>query len=173
MSKHHFKVLLFFILLTFVATSCYKEPTFSLTPEIAFNTITKDIRLDQFTGAKKDSIIVTLDFKDGDGDLGFDSGEIGGEVNQSDYNYVVKPFRKIKGVFTSFETFETYSGFFPRLNTDEKIGPIKGKLSYRIEVLTAFWPIKKDTVKFEIYIKDRAGNQSNTVETNPIVLNQL
>jgi hypothetical protein len=173
MSKHHFKVLLFFVLLTFLATSCYKEPNFSLTPEIAFNDITKDIRLDQFTGAKKDSIIITVDFKDGDGDLGFNSEEIGGEVDQTDYNYVVKPLRKIKGIFAPFQTFETYSGFYPRLKMDDKIGPIQGKLSYRIEVLTAFWPIKRDTVKFEIYIKDRAGNQSNIIETDPIVLNQL
>ncbi|MCP9753898.1 hypothetical protein EGI26_01820 [Lacihabitans sp. CCS-44] len=173
MSKQHFKDLIFFGLAILALSSCYKEPDFSMTPNIEFASITKDIRLDQFTGAKKDSIIVSVKFQDGDGDLGFNAEEIGSKVPQTDYNYVVKSFRKTKGVFTQFNTFETLSGFYPRLKTDDKIGPIEGTLRYRIEIETAFWPVKKDTVKFEVYIKDRAGNKSNTVETTPIVLNQL
>lgn len=173
MSKQHFKGLIFLVLGVFALSSCYKEPEFSFTPAIEFDSITKDIRLDQFTGAKKDSIIVSVKFRDGDGDLGFNAEEIGSKVSQTDYNFVVKSFRKTKGIFAQFNTFETLSGFYPRLKTDDKIGPIEGKLSYRIEIETAFWPVKRDTVKFEIYIKDRAGNRSNAVETTPIVLNQL
>lgn len=173
MSKQHFKGLIFLVVGIFALSSCYKEPNFSLTPEIEFDSITKDIRLDQYTGGKKDSIIVSVKFKDGDGDLGFNAEEIGSKVPQTDYNYVVKSFRKIKGVFTQYTTSETLSGFYPRLKTDDKTGPIEGKLSYRIELYTAFSPFKKDTVKFEVFIKDRAGNKSNTIETTPVILNQL
>ena len=173
MSKQHFQGFIFFSLLALCLSSCYKEPNFEMTPAIEFEAITKDIRLDQFTGAKKDSIIVSIKFKDGDGDLGLNSEERGTDAKQPNYNYVVKSYRKIKGTFTAFNTPETLSGFYPRLKTDDKNGPIEGILRYRIEIETAFWPVKKDTVKFEVYIKDRAGNQSNTIETTPIVLNQL
>ena len=171
MSKHHFKALIFLFLGGITLGSCYKEPNFSLKPEIEFASISKDIRLDQFTGAKKDSIIVSVKFQDGDGDLGYNTEEIGKVVKQTDYNYIVKSFRKNKGVFVPFEPFETLSGFYPRLNTDDKVGPIEGTLSYRIEIETAFWPVKKDTVKFAVTIKDRSGNISNTVESTPIVIN--
>jgi hypothetical protein len=167
------KALIFSFVFIAVLQSCYKEPNYELKPNISFNSISKDIRLDQFSGAKIDSIIVTLNFTDGDGDLGYNTEEIGKDVKRTDYNYVVKTFRKNKGVFTSFEPQESLSGFFPRLSFDKKPGPIEGKLSYRIKIETAFWPFKKDTVKFEVYIKDRAGNRSNTAESKPIIINEF
>jgi hypothetical protein len=173
MRKYQIILFLFSIVAVLTFNACYKEPNFSLTPEISFNKIEKFIRLDQFSGAKKDSIILTVNFKDGDGDLGYNSDEIGKKVSQTDYNYVVKSSRKIKGKLTEFKPSETFSGFYPKLKTDDKIGPIEGKLSYRIQIETAFWPVKKDTLVFEIYIKDRAGNKSNSISTEPLVINTL
>jgi hypothetical protein len=173
MRKYQITLFLFSIFAIITFNSCYKEPDFALTPEISFNKIEKFIRLDQFSGAKKDSIILTVNFKDGDGDLGYNSDEIGKKVNQTDYNYVVKSSRRIKGKLTEFKPSETFSGFYPKLKTDDKIGPIEGKLSYRIQIETAFWPVKKDTVVFEIFIKDRAGNKSNSISTEPLVINTI
>lgn len=173
MFKNTAKALIFLIVGAAILSSCYKEPNFSMTPEISFASITKDMRLDQFTGARKDSIIVSINFKDGDGDLGYNTEEIGSTIPRTDYNFVIKSLRSKNGKFTEFKPEETLSGFFPRLKTDDKIGPIEGKLSYRIQIETAFWPFKKDTVKFEIYIKDRAGNVSNTTETDPVIIKEF
>ena len=173
MRKYQIVLFLFLVSASLGFLSCYKEPDFALTPEISFNKIQKFIRIDQFSAAKKDSIILTVNFKDGDGDLGFNADEIGKKVKQDDFNFVVKSLRSIKGKFTEFKPAESFSGFYPKLKTDDKIGPIEGKLSYRIQIETAFWPVKRDTVIFEVFIKDRAGNRSNSVTTEPLVINTL
>ncbi len=167
------KALIIILMTSLIFSSCYKEPSFGFVPAIEFNDISKDIRIDQYTGAKKDSIILTVKFQDGDGDLGFDTEEIGNIVDRTDFNYVVRLFRKDKGTFIEYKPLETLSGFFPKLKNDDKVGPIEGNLSYRIQIETAFWPYKKDTVKFEVYIKDRAGNKSNSTESEPIIINQF
>jgi hypothetical protein len=163
----------FLTLAVLVMASCYKEPNFDFTPEIEFEAINKNIRIDQFSGAKKDSIILTIKFRDGDGDLGYNTDEIGKKVARTDYNYVVKSFRRKKGKFEEFKTFEDLSGFFPRLKNDDKPGPIEGKLNYRIQFETAFWPVKKDTVRFDIFIKDRSGKTSNVISSAPVIINEF
>ncbi|MFT5886678.1 MAG: hypothetical protein ACI9IP_003146 [Arcticibacterium sp.] len=157
-----------------VMSSCFKEPDFSFTPEISFDSINSVVRLDPFIGATKDSVIITIKFKDGDGDLGVNLGEdqidtVGGKT---DFNYLLTNFRKVNGSFLKFESSEVSSGYFPKLLYEEKPGAIEGKLNYSYDFIHAFTP-KLDTLKFEVQIKDRAGNFSNVIETDEIVLNRL
>jgi hypothetical protein len=161
-----------FISFILVATSCFKEPEFSLTPEISFDSITSDIRLDQFIGATKDSVVVSIKFQDGDGDLGYNESQKSIAQKNDDFNYIVRSFRKKKGKFEAFVPLIPLSGYFPSLKTDNKPGPIEGTLSYTIEFFHSFTP-KKDTLKFEIQIKDSAGNLSNVATSDEIVLNQI
>lgn len=168
----HPKALLFFTFVVFCLSSCYKEPSFSLEPSIEFNSIRKFIRIDQFTTAKKDSVVMTIKFQDGDGDLGLNTEEIGKAQQTNNFNYVIKSYRRVKGNFQEYQSLIPISGFFPRLKDDGKVGPIEGTLSYSMNFEHAFIP-KKDTVKFQIHIKDRAGNTSNVVDTEQIILNEF
>ncbi|MDP5139851.1 MAG: hypothetical protein NWP83_05190 [Spirosomaceae bacterium] len=162
-----------FLLLAAIAFSgCYKEPEFSTSPTIEFDDISKAIRIDQFSGANKDSVTITVKFQDGDGDLGFNNEEIAAAQLSENYNYVVRVFRKVRGNFVEFQPFIPYSGFFFRLKNDDKAGPIEGTLDYSIDFPHPFTP-KRDSVQFQIYLKDRAGNVSNTIETETIVLNEF
>lgn len=165
-----------FLLFAAVAFSgCYKEPEFSATPQIEFESIGKQVRIDQFSGANKDSVVIAVKFQDGDGDLGFNNEEISEAIPNANYNYVVRSFRKVRGSFVEFNNKEDeipYSGFFFRLKNDDKIGPIEGTLRYSIDFPHPFTP-KRDSVQFQITLKDRAGNMSNTVETETIVLNEF
>jgi hypothetical protein len=151
--------------------SCYREPVFSTTPEIEFKDIKKIVVTDNFSGAKKDSIVISLAFKDGDGDMGLDNKQIE-STYKGKYNYIVKAFRRSKGVYVDAIFDPSLSGFFPRLKLNDKLGPIEGTLDYSIDFLQPFTK-KNDTLKFEISLKDRAGNQSKPVETKPIVLHTL
>ena len=153
-------------------SGCYKETTFDVTPSIAFKELRKEIRIDAFTGSKKDSLILTIDFQDGDGDLGVNEKEKAAAEVKSDYNYIIRLFRKKKGVFTEFIPAVPYSGFFPRLKSDGKLGPIEGTLDYSVDFPHPFTP-KKDSLKFQVIIKDRAGNISNTAESSLIILNEF
>ncbi len=161
-----------FLFTAWLISSCYKEPNFSLNPKIDFDNIKKEIRIDQFTGSNKDSVIVTIDFQDGDGDLGLDETEKAIAQQNDDFNYLIKSFRRKNGNFVEFTPLVPLSGYFPKLKNDDRIGPIEGILSYTIEFPHPFTP-KRDTVKFEVQIKDRSGNLSNSVETAEVILNQF
>jgi hypothetical protein len=166
------KATLVTFILGIVASSCYKEPVFSLTPEITYAGFEKEILVDAFSGANKDSLVISLDFTDGDGDLGLSETEKAAAEQKQEYNFFVKTFRKKNGKITEFTPFIPYSGFFPRLKNDDRPGPIKGTLSYSIEFPHPFTP-KRDSLQFQVYIKDRAGNLSNVATTDVIVLNEF
>lgn len=160
------------ILAAVALSSCYKEPDFSISPVIEFYTINSEVRLDQATGGVKDSVVVTIKFQDGDGDLGVNTEETTEYQKKYGYNFNVKMMREKNGKFEEVVNEVSLSGFFPVLSTD-KPGPLEGKLSYRMPAFFHDFWIKKDKVKFLITIKDRAGNESNEVETDTIILNNL
>ncbi|MFN3488648.1 MAG: hypothetical protein ACK4YV_05925 [Emticicia sp.] len=163
-----------FIILAAIGSlvGCYKEVSFDEKPAIEFRSLKKEIRIDQFAGSKKDSVILTIKFQDGDGDLGLNEKEKTTAELKNDFNYIIRIFRKKRGVFTEYVPDVPYSGYFPRLKTDGKIGPIEGTLDYSIDFPHPFTPIK-DSLKFQVTIKDRAGNISNTTESEVIVLNEF
>lgn len=115
---------------------------------------------DQFN---TDSVLVTIFFTDGDGDLGNDEG--------------------------NFDLFlmDTRDDFMPpgyRLPRVPELGAgngISGEISFVLFTTCCFFPDGQDpctpsttypidTVTYLIYIKDRAGNKSNLIETPPISL---
>jgi hypothetical protein len=155
-------------------SGCYKEPTFDVVPAIEFADIRKETVLDAIDGQKKDSVILTIKFQDGDGDIGFDSKKDADAINaaaiKGDFHFVVKTFQQRRGRVIPREDFN-FSGFPPRLKNDGKIGPIEGKLDYSMDFPFSF-TAKRDSLKFQVFIKDRAGNISNTVESKIIVLNE-
>ncbi len=165
------KIIVFFGL-GFALSSCFKEPEFSFTPSIEYKDFSKAILLDQFLGATKDSIVLNIGFQDGDGDLGLGEEDKQTAQENDDFNFIVQPFRKKNGKFEAYNSLIPLSGYFPLLKTDEKPGPLEGVLSYTIEFYHSFTP-KNDTLKFQIQIKDRAGNSSNITETEEIVVNQI
>jgi hypothetical protein len=64
-------------------------------------------------------------------------------------------------------------------NPDQKTGAIEGSISYSTQFVYAFYkgysPLFtefNDTLKFQIYIKDKAFQQSNTIETEPVIIFQ-
>jgi len=151
---------------------CYKEVSFDVKPVIEFRDLRKEIRIDQFSGTKKDSVILTIKFQDGDGDLGLNEKEKAVAQEKNEYNYIIRLFRQKKGGFQEFVPDVPYSGFFPRLKSDGKTGPIEGSLDYSVDFPHPFTPVK-DSLKFQITVRDRAGNISNTVESRVIILNEF
>jgi hypothetical protein len=169
--------------------SCEKPPDFDKKPLIEFNEIsnirTKDVDLDAFV----DSLTISLKFKDGDGDLGVEKSDIGnikyrafsdtiidskGNKSFVFRNYYTKAFRKDKGEYKEVESYIKLGGTFNELISYDEVGPIEGVLNYGFKLLPnsaiAAGFKNNDTVKFQVYIMDRALNVSNTVFTDSIVL---
>lgn len=169
-----------------VAASCINPPDFPDTPSIEFKSLQVQ-RLPSAPGLQPiDSITVTIEFKDGDGDLGLNSEEYSNPpynrlnsdntINLNHWNYFFKIFVKDRNnQFVQRTTLingspldpTQYYGQFPHLepNADKK-APLKGELYFGQTFGLGDVFVPGEEVRFEITIKDRALNTSNTVTTN-------
>jgi hypothetical protein len=157
--------------------SCNSKPDFPLEPSITGSSISNIKVLDKFSSTDtkkiyKDSVIISINFRDGNGDLGVNEADKIKLSNAGKFNYLVRRFVKIKGKYVLFDPIPSHSGNFVALKSGNKAGPIEGVLNYSID----FFPLnglKKDTVKFEIQIMDKAENLSNSVLTDSVLVNEL
>jgi hypothetical protein len=166
----------FIVLLAALAlVSCVETPNFDNTPSIQFNSIDKyTVKPDPFYGpnARADSVVITIDFEDGDGDLGITQEERSDTaVLNSKYrdwgNYELKVLRLENNRFVQLPFLATQKLFFPVLKRDGKPGPIKGKLDFS---QTFFYSrtARPSVLKFQVRIRDRALRASNVIETDTI-----
>jgi hypothetical protein len=77
-------------------SACQKAPEYPLTPEITFTSINRYLVNNPFSLVPIDSIIITVDFKDGDGDLGL-------FPNQA-------PFTSFDVMYDNMNNFVRYNG---------------------------------------------------------------
>lgn len=163
------------VALLFATTwGCIKEPDFSDTPEISFKSLSKTtLAAGSGVGQSvRDSLVISIYFKDGDGDLGVNPND---SINtprniRNVKNYEVKVLRKNKGVFTEAVLQVPLSGFFPPLRLDKKQGAIEGTLDFSQNFFEDPFTRRRDTLKFEVRIKDRKLNTSNAVLTDEVVI---
>ena len=149
---------LFLLVLTF---GCVTPPEYPLEPIIEFVSMSKDTMP---RGFASDSVLVTLSFTDGDGDIG----------------------RKdtISDVFiTDSRDSNVTKGRIPFVPELGASNGIKGEISVVIDNSCCIFPNQLydgcseelpsypyDQVVYAIYIVDRSGNKSNTVALPPIYL---
>lgn len=156
-----------FVVLTISLFSCelITGPNFPDTPRISFRDIRK-FRITKLSNAI-DSISIGVKFQDGNGDLGLTQEEIN---TNPPHNYYIKGFRKVNGEWEPEPFGFTINGHYPLLNPGKE-GPIEGTLFYG--PLFPILAVPQNTIlKFEVYIMDRAGNVSNTIETSEITVNE-
>ncbi|MEY4383583.1 MAG: hypothetical protein RI995_1125 [Bacteroidota bacterium] len=165
-------------------TSCVQEPEYSNIPEIGFESITKINKVsDNGFGEKTkiDSLIMRINFKDGDGDLGITDAEIKSNPKYKDFkNFIVETYLQRNGKFELLNLNPALGGLVNfKFKPNQKAGPIEGTIDYSSQFVYAFYkgysPLftpKNDTLKFKIQIVDNAFHQSNVVETTPVVIFQ-
>ena len=153
----------FVLLFVLLAIACSKPPEYPVEPEIEFLRLDRDT-FSQGTGLQ-DSIWVTLGFTDGDGDIGYEEG---GPVN-----LFLTDLRKN----VAADNFRI--PFIPELGANNGLqGEIQFKLFQTCCIFPGGIPLPCepstefpfDTVQYEIYMIDRAGNESNRVTTAPILI---
>ena len=166
-----FTTLFLFLLFTY---GCKKEETYPIEPQIeliSFDKIADASGIDQ-------QGVIGLSFKDGDGDIGLTSTQNTGNYR---FNLFVKYFEKKKGkyqeviittpnVITGKPDILTFNGRIPDLTPQGKIKSIKGEI---YDTLYINNPASTyDTIKYEIFIQDRALHKSNIVTTPDIIINK-
>lgn len=151
-----------FIIFSLLLVACVKAPEFSDVPEISFVSLSKS-NMTQ-SDLPTDSVFVTFSFTDGDGDLGDGPN----------------------GAFNVFLT-DTRTGFqenkfrIPEIPQAGTANGIEGEIRLLLFTTccifsdsrppcTASTSEPTNELSYEIYIEDRAGNQSNIIETSLITL---
>lgn len=145
------RVILLAISLLGLAATCVNPPEYSEVPAIF------DAKVDR-TLAKPgtDSIIVAFTFQDGDGDLGNDERD-----------------STINAYLIDARTGFPYNYQIPYINQRGNNKAISGTIWITIDPFTFSCRPNRpdfDTLAYEIYIIDRAGNESNRLITPSIIL---
>jgi hypothetical protein len=155
MLKRTKQLLITGFILMFLHTSCQDDDTFPVTPEIKF------LSLDKYSNvSSQDSLVLSFSFTDGDGDLGSKPED----VNARDIFLRLFEFKNDVFVEPALGAPLEYRMPYlePRGNNSSLKGEVKINVDYNI-----LQP--NDTIRYEIYIKDRAGHQSNTVTSSTII----
>ncbi|MCS6822695.1 MAG: hypothetical protein NZ529_00250 [Cytophagaceae bacterium] len=148
-----------------IVSACRVVPEYDVVPEIEFYTVKKIEKIyDNVFLSFKDSVIISIRFKDGDGDLGMDENDR--RSNPGVYNYVLHVDRKRNGTYVRDST---YYEQFQLLSPKSATGPIDGILHNSKTFPYPFY-FPNDTLRFSVTIYDRAGNRSNTVETPEVII---
>jgi hypothetical protein len=166
-------------------TSCLNEPSYPDTPEISF----ESIRLQRFAVPNStvpiDSVYITINFQDGDGDLGLNSVEAQtapyGSKDVAAVNYINTAFIKNTnrgGQFDSARSIITYLpkrdlySLFDHLSptTDNRKSPLRGTLTraYGFYLTLPYQP--EQELRFRVSIYDRALHHSNEIETSSVII---
>ena len=149
-----------YILFFLIVAAC-QPPEYPDEPQITFMGLSTNI-LNECTPAMQlnnncDTVLITMGFTDGDGDL----GAIG---KDSTVNCFV----------TDLRTGTVTSRLIPQTDLPGNIKSVSGEITFVMNAnvcRNTFPPLAQDTVIYKIRIKDRAGNMSNEITTSPIYLN--
>ena len=144
--------------------ACTNPPDYPDEPEIEFLRLSKP-NLDI---PNRDSLLLTIGFTDGDGDLGYE--------DKTPNIFFIDKRTDSDTVFLTYAT--------PMVSLQGAGNGISGEISVVLNGIInvcCIYPdgsnpcqanplFPTDTVVYEIYIKDRAGNESNRILADPIVL---
>jgi len=146
---------LFLAMIPWFMVSCKKDDTFPVTPEITFVSLVKYVSV-----SNNDSLELTFDFTDGDGDIGSP------ESNTSSRDIFAKLFELKNGVFVEANLAAPLEYRMPYLEPSGNNKSLKGTVKINIDY-NILQP--NDTIRYELFIKDRAGRSSNTITTSTII----
>lgn len=155
-------------------------PDFGDSPKIYYNGINQTTEAN-VTGKKiRENVSITIDFEDGNGDLGADAEERSSNEFTIPYqkranwgykaNYELVTARKgLNGIWTESVLAIDSVKWMPILKPSEKQEPIKGKLDLNTSFTYGASTVPV-TVKFKIRIIDRELHISNQIETDTIIV---
>ncbi len=129
--------------------SCKKAEDISPIPEIEFVSVTPQ-NIQEYA----DSLVFTISYRDGDGDLGENTTTAENFFLADSRNNVIYKFR------------------IPQLSPDNSAIAISGNLNVTLANTAIIDGSASQTFSYSIYVKDRAGNQSNTVTTSSVTVTQ-
>ena len=157
-----------FLFCLLIAVGCAKPPDYPIEPVIEFMQLSTNFSSQKAQRETGESpIIATLSFTDGDGDIGNDDNET-----------------TIFIIDLRDTTEENSATRLPKVPEAGANNGISGEISFRLLPTCCLFPPEfqdqpncqfsasypMDTLIYEVYIMDRAGNVSNRVKLDPIFI---
>ena len=139
-----------------IFNSCFDAPVFENAPSITFNKWQSPRNPVVITDFDADSLSLFINFEDGDGDLG--------DTTTGMSNIFIKDLKT--NIIDAYQMDPIpSSGSVPDISgtIEVKLGP---NLIGRCLLPGISTPL--DTTRYEVYIKDRAGNESNKIITGDV-----
>ena len=176
MFKNSLFVLIALWFFVFFLTSCDKKDDISVIPLIKF----ENYKLFKDAANRDTALSLTISFEDGDGDLGLEQGDTLPPFNPGSkyyacmfiyyFEFVDSLFQEVRPEISGIPIGDTirFRYRFRNLTPTTPNKAIRGQIEWHTNQII---PIKNNTIKFKIYIYDRALNKSNTVESPAIVYN--
>lgn len=159
-------ILLFFSIM--ICISCTEEINFSEIPHIEFVSFTKI----QNSSGIDDKGVLKITFTDGDGDLGLAKEDTAYPYNYENkyyYNFFIRYFEKQNGKYVEVELPLTFNARIPYITPESEEKALQGDIDIELFINNPF--SSYDTIKYDIYIVDRALNESNIISTPDIIIN--
>lgn len=159
-------------ILSLALFSCLKTETYPEIPEIKYQSFLLRDTTD-LLGNKGLVGILVFSFVDGDGDIGLKQPPDSIEPGDPEYSNLF------------FTMFDMQDGILVEIGDDELEFPLYYRIPYlepqgmdksltgEIEVEFTYLLFEYDTIKYDFYITDRAGNVSNTESTPIFILPDL
>lgn len=156
MFRKSFAWLFAFMAAVSVFWGCKKEDSYSKIPEIKFVSLEKFDYTTPF-----DSVVLTFSFTDGDGDIGVAS------TDTATRDVFAKLYELKNGNYEEWVIGTPILQYaLPYMEPRGSNESLKGEISIAINY-NILQP--NDTIRYDVYIFDRAGNKSNTITTSSIV----
>ena len=153
------------ILSAFALFSCGKFESLPPEPHIEYKSFsvfdTTDILGNSIKGGR-----LNLYFEDGDGDLGLEAPFEDAEADT--INFFVTLYRMTDGQLSQAPDNDPYKTTGFRIPYMERTGRnkiLKGNISV---IFFYLFYTEEDTIRYDVYLKDRAGNISNSVSSSVI-----
>jgi hypothetical protein len=146
-------------LVSVLAVSCSTDPVFSIVPEIEYVDIQPREAIENV-----DSILITISFTDGDGDLG-------DLPNSGTQSITIRDNRVLPDGSLLPDSLAISRFSIPDLSSNARNPSIQGKIFITLSPTLVFpRNLSEQQVPFSVFIQDRSEHQSNVIQTEPILL---
>ena len=162
-----FKLLVFGLLLTLMA-ACVSEPEYPDEPFIEYLSVSKN------NVTQGDSILLTFSFTDGDGNFG-KSNVSNANCSSNNCEYL-SDSTCFKDAFYSCYIIDLRDSCFssialPDVEPSGNIKAVSGEMDVVVPpIFCKCFGCPNDTVQYQIVVKDRAANYSNSIESDLIYI---
>lgn len=138
---------LWIIMTTIACEKVSDDLVYDLTPRIELVEVSQDTLV-----AFSDQLSIKIKYEDGDGDLG-------------------NPDPDINSIFVKDSRLENEDEYYlgPLAPEDSELS-ISGTLNIKLASTFLLGNASEETTEFTIYLRDRSGNQSNTIKTSTITI---